>query len=289
MNNISLYLASVLIWGSTWLVITFQFGKVAPEVSVFYRFALATFILLMFCLLRGLPLRYAKREHLYLALQGVFNFALNYIFIYHAEQYVSSGLVALVFSAMIPINIIGSRMIFGDAISKNVFIGATLGLIGIALVFAPEVTQLSAAKNAPLGLLLAFLGAASASAGNLFAVRNQRAGMPVMQTNTIGMFYGTVFMGMLAWVGGHPFNFDATPNYVMSLIYLSLFGSVLAFTAYMTLMRRIGAGRASYVAVLVPIVALLLSTFFEHFVWHVSTVIGVALCIAGNALILSKR
>jgi drug/metabolite transporter (DMT)-like permease len=289
MNNISLYLASVLIWGSTWLVITFQFGKVAPEVSVFYRFALATFTLWAFCMLRGLSLRYAKREHLFLALQGVFNFALNYILIYHAEQYVSSGLVALVFSAMIPINIIGARLIFGDAITKNVFIGAALGLIGIAVVFAPEVMQLSAAKNAPLGLLLAFLGAASASAGNLFAVRNQRAGLPVIQTNTIGMFYGTVFMGLLAWLGGHAFNFDLSTNYVMSLIYLSLFGSVLAFSAYMTLMKRIGAGRASYISVLIPVVALLLSTFFEHFVWHISTVIGVALCIAGNALILSKR
>jgi drug/metabolite transporter (DMT)-like permease len=113
--------------------------------------------------------------------------------------------------------------------------------------------------------------------------------MPVMQTNTVGMFYGTVFMGLLALSMGHQFNFDQAPQYFMSLIYLSLFGTVLAFSAYMTLMKRIGAGRASYVAVLVPIVALLLSTFFEHFVWHLSTVIGVALCLAGNALILSKR
>ncbi len=289
MNNVSLYLGSVLIWGSTWLVITFQFGKVAPEVSVFYRFALATSILLIFCLVRGLSLRYSKREHLFLALQGVFNFALNYVFIYHAEQYVSSGLVALVFSAMIPINIIGARLIFGDAITNNVFIGAALGLFGMALVFAPELAQLSAAKNAPLGLLLALLGAASASAGNLFAVRNQRSGMPVMQTNTVGMFYGTLFMGLLAWGMGHAFNFDESPKYAMSLIYLSLFGTVLAFSAYMTLMKRIGAGRASYVAVLVPIVALILSTFFEHFVWHLPTVIGVAFCLAGNSLILSKR
>ncbi|MGB9151170.1 MAG: DMT family transporter [Burkholderiales bacterium] len=289
MNNISLYLASVLIWGSTWLVITFQFGIVAAEVSVFYRFALATFIFLCFCIVRRLPLRYTGRDHVFLALQGIFNFALNYVFIYHAEQYVSSGLVALVFSAMIPINIIGSRLFFGDQITQNVFIGAALGLAGIALVFAPEMAQLSAAKNAPLGLLLALLGAASASAGNLFAVRNQRAGMPVIQTNTVGMFYGTLFMGLLAWGMGHKFNFDSSPNYTMSLIYLSLFGTVLAFSAYMTLMKRIGAGRASYVAVLVPIVALLLSTFFEHFTWHVATVIGVALCIAGNALILSKR
>lgn len=289
MNNISLYLASVLIWGSTWLVITFQFGMVAAEVSVLYRFALATFIFLCFCIVRRLPLRYTGRDHVFLALQGIFNFALNYVFIYHAEQYVSSGLVALVFSAMIPINIIGSRLFFGDRITQNVFIGAALGLAGIALVFAPEMAQLSAAKNAPLGLLLALLGAGSASAGNLFAVRNQRAGMPVIQTNTVGMFYGTLFMGLLAWGMGHAFNFDATLNYTISLIYLSLFGTVLAFSAYMTLMKRIGAGRASYVAVLVPIVALLLSTFFEHFTWHVATVIGVALCIAGNALILSKR
>jgi drug/metabolite transporter (DMT)-like permease len=289
MNNVSLYLASVLIWGSTWLVITFQFGKVAPEVSVFYRFAIATSIMLLFCVARGLSLRYTKREHFYIALQGMFNFAPNYVMIYHAEQFVSSGLVALVFSAMIPINIIGSRIFFGDAITRNVFAGAALGLVGIGLVFMPELAQLSANKNAALGLFLSFAGAAFASAGNLFAVRNYRAGLPVVQCNTLGMFYGTLAIGLLSLAMGHTFNFDTSPKYVVSLIYLSLFGTVFAFGAYMTLMKRIGAGRASYVAVLVPVVALLLSTFFEHFVWHISTVIGVALCIAGNALILSKR
>ncbi|MGB8338578.1 MAG: EamA family transporter [Burkholderiales bacterium] len=289
MNNISLYLASVLIWGSTWLVITFQFGKVATEVSVFYRFAIATAILLLFCVLRGLSLRYTKREHFYIALQGMFNFAPNYVMIYYAEQYVSSGLVALVFTAMIPINIIGARLFFGDAITRNVFTGAALGLLGIGLVFAPEMAQLSVAKNAALGLVLSLAGAACASAGNLFAVRNYRAGLPVIQCNALGMFYGTLAIGLFALAMGHEFNFEATPKYVISLIYLSLFGTVFAFSAYMTLMKRIGAGRASYVAVLVPIVALLLSTIFEHFTWHVTTVIGVALCIAGNALILAKR
>lgn len=289
MNNISLYLTSVLIWGSTWLVITFQFGKVAPEVSVFYRFSIATAIMLLFCVVRGFSLRYTKREHFYIALQGMFNFAPNYVMIYHAEQFVSSGLVALVFSAMIPINIIGSRIFFGDAITRNVFVGAALGLVGIGLVFMPELAQLSANKNAALGLFLSFAGAAFASAGNLFAVRNYRAGLPVVQCNALGMFYGTLAIGLLSLAMGHTFNFDDSPKYVMSLIYLSLFGTVIAFSAYMTLMRRIGAGPASYVAVLVPVVALLLSTFFEHFTWHVSTIIGVALCIAGNALILAKR
>lgn len=289
MNNISLYLTSVLIWGSTWLVITFQFGKVAPEVSVFYRFTIATSIMLLFCVVRGLSLRYTKREHFYIALQGMFNFAPNYVMIYHAEQFVSSGLVALVFSAMIPINIIGSRIFFGDAITRNVFAGAALGLVGIGLVFAPELVQLSANKNAALGLLLSFAGAAFASAGNLFAVRNYRAGLPVVQCNALGMFYGTLAIGLLSLAMGHAFNFDTSSKYVISLIYLSLFGTVFAFSAYMTLMKRIGAGRASYVAVLVPVVALLLSTFFEHFTWHIATVIGVALCIAGNALILAKR
>jgi drug/metabolite transporter (DMT)-like permease len=289
MNNISLYLASVLIWGSTWLVITFQFGKVAVEVSIFYRFAIATSVLILFCLLCGLSLRYSKREHFYIALQGMFNFAPNYVMIYHAEQYVSSGLVALVFTAMIPINIIGSRIFFGDAISRKVFVGAALGIVGIGLVFAPELTQLSANKNAALGLLLSLAGAACASAGNLFAMRNYRAGLPVIQCNALGMFYGTLAVGLLALIMRHSFNFDESPKYVMSLIYLSIFGTVIAFSAYMTLMKRIGAGPASYVAVLVPVVALLLSTFFEDFTWHVSTLIGVALCLAGNALILAKR
>ncbi len=289
MNNLSLFLASSLIWGSTWLVITYQYGNVAPEVSVFYRFAIATLMLLVWCLARGLSLRYSKREHLYIGLQGVFNFALNYLLIYHAEKYVSSGLVAVMFSTMVAINIIGSRLVFHTPLTANVIVGAGLGLAGIALMFWPEVAQLSGNDNAAMGLWLALAGAASASVGNLFAMRNQRMGLPVMQTNLWGMFYGTVFIGIVCLLLRRDFNFDFSAKYVGSLLYLALFGSVLAFTAYMTLIGRIGASKASYTSVLIPVIALLLSTYFEKFQWHGLTLLGIALCFAGNFIILARK
>jgi drug/metabolite transporter (DMT)-like permease len=288
-NNLSLYLAAVLIWGSTWLAITFQLGKVPPEVSVAYRFALAGFVLLLWALVRRLPLRFPRKDHAWMALQGALLFGLNYVLVYLSEMRISSGLVALIFSLIVFFNIAGTRIFFGTPLVPATLFAAVLGVGGVALIFLPELRHPSSAKGSGLGIIFAIASAASASLGNLVSARNQRRGLPVVQLNLYGMLYGAAFVGIYALCAGRSFTFETTSAYVLSLAYLAVFGSVMAFGAYLTLVGRIGAERAGYAGAAIPIVALLLSVAFEGLRLHGLELTGILLCLAGNVLVLRKR
>jgi drug/metabolite transporter (DMT)-like permease len=289
MNNLGLYLVAVLIWGSTWLVITFQLGKVPPEVSVVYRFALAGLMLLVWSLARGLRLRFSLREHGWMALQGALLFGLNYVCVYRAESQISSGLVAVVFSLIVFFNIAGTRLFFKTPIRPTTVVGAFLGVGGVALIFLPELRRPAQGGEAVMGVIFSIVGMLSASAGNLISARNQRRGLPVVQLNTFGMLYGAAFVALYAATIGRDFVFEPSLGYVLSLGYLALFGSVLAFGAYLTLVGRIGADRAGYTNAAIPIVALLFSVGFEGLHLDAVEVFGIGLCVAGNILVLRKR
>jgi drug/metabolite transporter (DMT)-like permease len=289
MNALGLYLTSVLIWGSTWLVITFQFGVVPPVVSVAYRFALAGAILLGWAWLKGLRLRFSRSEHLWMALQGSLLFGGNYVCVYLAETHVASGLVAVAFSLLVVMNIVGSRIFFGTPLRPATMIGALLGLTGIVLVFLPEFGRDSGKGSPALGIAFALTGALTASLGNIVAYRNHGRGLPVVQMNTFGMIYGAILVAAFAVVTGQPFRFDGSVHYLLSLTYLAVFGSILAFGAFLALLGRIGADRAGYVTVAIPIVALLLSATFEGLQWHLSLALEILLCLAGNIAVLWKK
>ncbi|HEX2789912.1 MAG TPA: EamA family transporter [Steroidobacteraceae bacterium] len=289
MSNLGLYTVAVLIWGSTWLVIKFQLGVVSPVVSVAWRFALAAVMLLAYSAFRRRPLIFSARDHLWIALQGVLMFGLNYIGVYLAEQYLTSGLVAVVFSIVVSMNAVGMRLFFSQPIRATTIVAALIGVVGVALVFWPELRSFSTSAEQLHGLELALGATATASLGNMVAARIHRRRLPVMQINAWAMLYGAVFVGLVALASGQRFAFDVSWPYVASLLYLSLFGSALAFGAYLTLMRRIGADRASYTAVAIPVVALLLSSVFEQMRWQFATFSGVALCVAGNVLMLRRR
>ena len=286
MNNLGLYLAAVLIWGSTWFAITFQLGRVPPEVSVAYRFALAGALLLCWCGMRGLRLRYSPREHLWMALQGALLFGLNYVMVYLAEGQIASGLVAVIFSLMVIFNILGARAFFGTPFKLTTLVGAALGVSGVGLIFLPQIGPQNGNPHVAWGLGYAVVATISASLGNLVAARNQRSGLPVIQLNTFGMLYGALFVGVYALGVGRPFVFDGSAGYLISLGYLAVAGSILAFGAYLTLVGRIGADRAGYTSVAIPIVALLVSTVFEGMRWHAGTLAGISLCLIGNILVL---
>ena len=287
MNNLTLYLASVLIWGSTWLVITFQYGRVAPEVSVAYRFGLAALLLAAWCLARRLPMRLSLREHGWLALQGALMFGLNYTCVYVAEQHIPSGLMAVIFSLLAILNPLGARLWFGTPLAWRTFGGGALGVAGVALLFLPGAAAIQGA-HARAGLALGLLGAVAASASNLVAQRNHGSGIPVMQGNAVSMAYGAAFVAATCAALGRPFTFDPSPRYLASLAFLAVFGSILAFGAYLTLVGRIGAGRAGYAMVAIPLVALALSTAFEGLRWEWTLAVGAALCLAGNVLVLPR-
>jgi len=289
MYNAFLYLITVLIWGSTWLAIKFQLGVVAPELSIVYRFGLAASILIIFSLVRRLPLRFYTKSHGFFVLQGLLLFSLNYILVYLAEGYLTSGLVAIIFSLIIIFNVIFGAIFLGNPIRTRVMIGAILGLAGLAIVFWPELSSFSLSSLQILGLIMAFIATISASLGNVVSARNQRHELPVLQTNAYGMLYGALFMLILALLRGAQLEFDTSPGYIVSLIYLAVFGSVIAFGSYLTLLGRIGLDRAAYVTVLFPVIALLLSTIFEDLQWGVPQLLGVVLILFGNAVVLTKK
>jgi drug/metabolite transporter (DMT)-like permease len=289
MSNLALYIITVLIWGSTWLAIKYQLGQVDPVLSVAYRFAIASFLLLGFSRLRRLNLRFSLRQHLFFALQGTLLFSVNYLLVYLAELRLTSGLVAVIFSTLVFMNILTGALLLGTQIRPRVVIGSIVGLLGIALVFLPELNAFHLKDSGFVGLLLGLGGTVSASLGNITAARNQRAGLPVVQTNAFGMGYGAAAMLLYGLFIGVPYQFSTTPAYIGSLVYLAVFGSIVAFGAYLTLLGRIGADRAAYASMLFPLVALGLSTLFEDYRWSGYALAGVMLVLSGNYLALSQR
>jgi drug/metabolite transporter (DMT)-like permease len=286
MANLLFYLATILIWGSTWLAIKFQLGSVAPAWSVTYRFALASLILLVWCLISKRSLRFSVTEHLFIALQGICLFALNYLLFYLAELHITSGLAAVAFSTIIAMNLINGRLFLGTAIDMRVLSGGGAGLAGLILLFWPELAAVNFSSEVIGGTLLCLAATYLASLGNILSARNQQRKLPIIQTNALGMTYGTLCMALISWLSGAPISFDLSPQYLISLIYLALFGSVIAFGCYLSLIGRIGAGKAAYATLFFPLVALLLSTFFESYRWTLSGIAGIALILCGNILAL---
>ncbi|MEA1946594.1 MAG: EamA family transporter [Thermodesulfobacteriota bacterium] len=288
MKNFILFSASAIIWGSTWLAIKFQLGLVDPIISVSYRFILASFILLLFCRISGLNLKYNVKEHLFIALQGFFLFGINYWLVYLAEVHLPSGLVAVIFSMIIFFNIFNGAIFVGSPIRVRVIAGAALGIVGIGLVFKQELLSFSLSSDNSLALVIAGLGALTASLGNITSVHNQKINLPVIQTNAFGMMYGALFMLIISLIMGKHFSFEISYAYISSLLYLSVFGSIIAFTCYLTLLGKIGADKAAYVTLIIPVIALILSTIFEEYTWTLYAFIGVALILIGNMLVLIK-
>ena len=287
MGPTALFAIASLIWGSTWLAITFQLGVVAPEASVVYRFALAAALLALWCAATRRSLHFSLEQHAWLAAQGTLLFGLNYLAVYWAEQYVASGLVAVLFSLIVFFNLIGARLFFAAPIARRTLVAAVLGVAGVVLMFGHELTR--SAGDAARGIGLALVATVLASAGNLIAVRNQRHGLPVLPSVAWGMGYGAAMIALVALAEGTPWTFDVGPRYVLSLVYLAVFGSVIAFGAYLTLLGKIGPARAAYVGVAVPMVALVMSTVFENYRWTPPALAGAALCVIGNVLVLLRE
>ena len=288
MNNFALYVTAVLVWGSTWLIINYQLGPVAPEVSVTYRYLIAAVLLFGWSLVRGLRLAYGLHAHLRFGLLGLLLFSFNYIATYSAQQYIPSALNAVAFSTMMWMNVINARIFFGTRIEPRLWFGALLGLAGIVTLFWPQITQISLGDRVLLGASLSLGGALLASLGNMMSKRTQQEGLPIIQSNAWGMLYGALITAAVAWRRDLPFNFDWSPAYLSSLLYLAVFGSVVAFGAYLKLVGNIGPHRAGYVVVMFPVVAVVLSLMFEGVSLSLNDVAGIMLVLVGNLAVLGR-
>lgn len=283
----ALFLIPAVIWGSTWIGIKFQLGVSGPEFSVFLRFLVASFLSIVLCWALGIKLTgYSRRVHLLFIVQGLATFSLNYILTYHAERFLASGIVAVTFTILIFLNMLGLRVFFGRRTSQKVIVGATVGAFGIILLFWSEIQKTQFDQVTLWGLVIGILATFSASAGNLIAVPIRQTRIDVLASNAWGMLYGTIWtFGLFLFLDGQ-WLWDPRPQYWIALAYLAVFGTVVAFATYMQLLERIGPDRSAYITVVSPVFALAISTVFEGYKWDLLGGIGIALALLGNVLIL---
>ena len=286
--NLFLYLLTVLIWGTTWIAIKLQLGEVALAASITYRFALAALVLFAGLLLSGGLQRLDRRAHGLCLAQGLCLFSLNFLCFYSASQWIPSGLIAVVFSTATLWNALSARWVFGRRLAANVLAGGGMGLAGLALLFWPELVGHAASPQTWLGLVLALGGTLCFAAGNLISSVQQQAGFRPLSTNAWGMAYGALLLALYCWLSGTPLSMEWSPRYIGSLLYLAIPGSVIGFTAYLTLVGRLGQERAAYCTVLFPLVALNISVLLEGYQWTPLALAGLALVMLGNLLVFRQ-
>jgi drug/metabolite transporter (DMT)-like permease len=278
-----------LIWGTTWLVIKFQIDSTGPVVGVFYRFLIAATLMFTFNHFYSKnSLIYPLKNHLFFILQGIFNFSLNYILTYFVEEKMNSGLVALTFTTLVYFNMLGLRIWFKKPISKNVFWGGVIGAIGIILLFSKEIFSFNSGLGSMSGIFLGILATFFASTGNMFAYKNHLLKIPVVVFNSYGMLYGALCSLAIGIIRQDNFSIPSNMSFFISLFYLSLFGTVIAFWCYQTLMVNIGADRAAYSSIVSPMIAVVVSNLFEKVSFTPFLLLGMAFCLFGNIISLKK-
>lgn len=288
MNNATLFSLCCLIWGSTWIAITYQVGHTSETFAVALRYLLASACLGLYCLYRGLPFKLPLHIHVKMAAVGFFLYSLNYTLLYMAQAHIISALLALMSSCIIYINVVLRRWWLKEPIRKEVVIGATFGLTGIVCLFVPEFSKVSLDFALATGLGIAFVSFLCASIGNVISERILTSGTPVIQMNFYAMSYAMVLLFTTSLLLPEKLVIPTSSEFYFSLLYLAIFGSVFAFGAYMKLLQQMGADKAAYVVLVYPMVALVISTFFEGYTWSALSVLGVFIVLTGNAIAMRK-
>ena len=278
-----------LIWGTTWFAITLQLGVVPPVVSIVYRFSLAAAVLFGWLLLRRQPLRLTRAQHLSVFGQGLFTFALDYSLVYMAEERVASAVVAVMFAGLAFATLVLFRFTLGQRAGRAAWVGAALGVAGVALMSAAELARTEMDPRTAVGLGLALTGVACAAVGNLCAWRAQQQGAPLGAATAWSMAYGAGVLVLAALLTRADWSIEPTAAYIGSLLYLTLFGSVLAFFIYFGLARRRGYAVAAYIGALTPPVAMAVSVVLEGARFGFAAFAGVGLVLVGQALLIRSK
>ena len=288
-NNFILFVITLFCWSPTWYIIKFQLGYVDPLVSVFYRFLAASIIIFIYLIIKNKKLKFTLSHHVWFLFFGVCLYSLNYVFFYLSNTYLISAFPAIVFSTVVIMNILGEAVYFKKKPSLKTLIGATIGMIGIIIIFRDEIFNFSLNNGAHVGLFLALLGTFCASTGNMVHQRNLNNNFPLIETIAYAMFYGSLVTLLIIQIKGTELLFEYSFSYIASLAYLSIVGPIFAFIFYLKLLEKVGAGRAGYVGVVMPVLALLISTLFENLEWQIDLIIGLPILIIGGVLVINQK
>ena len=289
MNNFFLFIITLFCWSPTWYVIKFQLGYVDPLVSVFYRFLIAAVFIFIYLIIKKEKLKFSFNYHIWFLLFGVCPYSLNYVFFYLSNTYLISAFPAIMFSTVVIMNILGEGFYFKKKPSFKTLLGATIGMVGIIIIFNDEIFNFNLENGTHVGLFLALLGTFCASTGNMVHQRNLNNNFPLIPTIAYAMLYGSLVTLLITQIKGTELLFEYTFSYIVALAYLSIVGSIFAFIFYLKLLEKVGAGRAGYVGVVMPVLALLISTIFEDLKWQQDLIIGLPVLIIGAVLVINQK
>ena len=289
MSNLILFIATLFCWSPTWYLIKFQLGYVDPLVSVFYRFIFASLIIFIYLIINKKNLKFSVNQHIWFLFFGLCLYSINYVFFYTSNTYLISAFPALVFSTVVIMNILGEWLYFKKKPTSKTLIGATIGMIGIIIIFNKEIFNFNFSNGTHIGLFLALLGTFCASTGNMIHQRNLNNNFPLIETIAFAMLYGSLITLLITQINNTELLFEFSFEYVASLAYLSIFGSIFAFIFYLKLLEKVGPGRAGYVGVVMPVLALIISTIFESLKWQIDLIIGLPILLIGAILVINQK
>lgn len=285
-----LFWGPTLIWASTWHVILYQLASGVPVLnSVGWRFALAALILAGFAAWHRQSLRMPWSAHALTLATGIVQYSGNYFSVYEAERHIPTGLVAVLFCLMVFGNALSGRVFFGQRVTRRFLVSSAGGVAGVVLIFWPEIAATGARPTAMLGLMLGLAAVLAACIGNVLTLTLTRRGLPLVPVLAWSMGYGAVFLLLMSVVTGQGLNFVWQPSYVLSLLYLSVFGSVIAFVLYFKLAQRQGTARAALTGVVIPVIALGISALLEGWRPTPLSLSGMVLCLGSIYMATRQR
>jgi drug/metabolite transporter (DMT)-like permease len=283
------FLLCALIWGSTWYAIKDQLAAAPPTWSVTWRFALAAAGMFALARLRGERWRMARSGHVFALAVGASQFMLNYNLVYQAELYLTSGVVAVLYALMIPVNAVLAHFILGERITGRFLAGAAVGLAGTVLLLLHEARMAQMHGLVGLGIVLTAVGIVTASGANVIQAMPAARHQPIVVLLAWSMLYGALLDAALALAVAGPPVLPLEPRYLGAIAYLAILGSVVTFPLYFQLIRELGAGRAAYLNAVVPVIAMVFSTVLEGYRWTLLAIVGAGLALAGTVLALRAR
>lgn len=284
------FILVTVIWSSTWIVIRDQIGSVPASWSVCYRFLLAGAAMAVLARARGVPLGIGRAGMLYAGTLGIAQFVMNFNFVYRAEQYLTSGVVAVIYAMLLIPNSIFAFLFFRQPVGRAFIGGSAVAVAGIALMLVHEYRAAGVAPDTVLlGAALSIAGLLSASAANVMQGMEVARRLPIMAVLTWAMLIGAGVNALVAWITAGPPQFEPRAGYMLGIAWLAIAGSVVTFPLYFALIRRMGAGRAAYTGVAVPVLAMLISTLVEGYRWSALAALGAVLAIAGMGIALRSR
>jgi drug/metabolite transporter (DMT)-like permease len=284
------FAVATLIWGTTWFVILGQFGPVPASWSVTYRFAIAAVAMFVYAGVTRAPLAIDRGGHWLALICGIPQFCINYNTVYAAERHITSGLVAVIFALLLVPNSIMARLFLGQRMSGRFILGSAVAALGVGLLFVQEMRTSTASRDdVLLGIAFTLAAVLAASAANTMQGSKRVQSRPIVAMVAWSMVYGVIANALVAWIGDGPPVLDPRPVYWAGLLYLGVLGSAVAFALYYQVIRSVGPGTAAYSSLVIPLIAMLISTLFEGYRWTPLALAGGALAMAGLVIALQSR